>query len=334
MGVVFSELSGKADSTYKAIEGVITEIITDADTGKTNDDEVLESIANIKTSKKFAERGGTLGEFANFDMVSEGGKAATDDIEEGYGKLIEHTEFSKSFVITRKMIKDNNIDDAKVIAKAYMNSYKRSKLDFLTQYLVTEGATFTYGSHAGLDKTTGDAKGLFATDHPGKRAGVATQSNVFTNPFGNDASMLARLASVGRGFKNDSGVIQGYTINKIVIPGNCWRLEELIKRIINSTQVVGSANNDVNTQKNKWTLVVDHLWEAAAGTEPYILISDTANEELRGINFYNREDLDIKNEVDIHTRNLVWNGYCRFGVGSFNWRAAIMGGASVGSTLN
>jgi hypothetical protein len=41
MGVIFSKLSGKNDSLYKAVEGVLTEVIQDVDTGKTNDDEVL-----------------------------------------------------------------------------------------------------------------------------------------------------------------------------------------------------------------------------------------------------------------------------------------------------
>ena len=331
-GVVFSELSGKNDSLFKAVEGVLTEIIQDTDTGKTKEDEVLESIFNVKKSKKFGERGGGMTEFANFDIITEGGVAPKDELEEGFGKLITFDEFSKSFTTTRKMAADEQIDSAKTAAKAFVKAYKRSKLQFATDYLVTEGATFTYGGKS-RDKTTGDGEGLFATAHKGKRAGLATQSNVFTNAFGNDASMLMHLASVGRNFKNESGVIQGYTFNKIVIPGNCWRLEELVKRIINSSQVVGSANNDVNTQKNRWTLVVDHLWEATSGSEPYILISDDANEDLQGLMFYNREALDVRNEIDLHTRNLEWNGYCRFGVGAYNWRACILGGAASGTTL-
>lgn len=332
-GVVFSKLSGKNDSLYKAVEGVLTEIINDVDTGKSNDDAVLESIFNVKKSKKFGERTGGMTEFGNFEIVDEGGVAEADELQEGFGKLITHFEFNKGFTITRAMIDDSRMDDAKIIAANYMKAYKRSKLEFATKCLVTEGTTFTYGAKT-LDKTTGDAAALFSTAHLAKKSGIANQSNVFTNAIGTDIVMLNRLANIGRNFKNESGIINGYTFDTIVIPGNVPALEELLNRIIGTAGVVGSANNDINTQKGKWRLVVNHRWEAASGTAPYILMSSEANEALQGNVFYNRVDLDIANEIDIKTRNLDWSGYCRFSAGFNNWRQIILAGAQAGTTLS
>jgi hypothetical protein len=332
MAVVFSKLSGKNDSLYKAVEGVLTEIINDVDTGKNNDDQVLEAIFNVKKSKKFGERKGGMTEFGNFDVVDEGQPAPADELQEGYAKLIQHFQFTKDFTITRQMIEDGNIDDAKIIAANFIKAYKRSKLEFATKALVTEGTTFTYGSKT-FDKTTGDGAALFSTAHLGKKAGVANQSNVFTNAFGSDITMINRLAVIGRNFKNESGITNGYTFGTIVIPGNVPALEETVKRIINSDKVVGSANNDINTQKGKWDMVINHRWEAAAGTAPYILMSDEANEALQGSVFYNRVDLDVQNEVDLKTRNLEWNGYTRYSAGFYNWRHVILGGAQTGTTL-
>jgi len=157
---------------------------------------------------------------------------------------------------------------------------------------------------------------------------------VFTNAIGTDVVMLNRLANIGRNYKNDSGVINGYTYDTIIIPGNLPTVEELCNRIIGTAGVVGNANNDINTQKGKWRLIVNHRWEAASGTAPYILMSSEANEALRGNMFYNRVDLDIKNEVDLKTRNFDWNGYARNGCGFFNWRHVILGGAQAGTTLS
>lgn len=332
MAVIFSKLSGKNDSLYKAVEGVLTEVISDVDTGKTNDDEVLEGIFNVKKSTKFGERAGGMTEFSSFAPVDEGGVGVKDEIEEGYSKLVVHTSFSKSFTITRDMANDDSLDDAKVAASNFVKAYKQSKLEFATNFLVTEGTTFTYGAKT-FDKTTGDGLGLFSTAHLSKKSGVATQSNVFTNAFGTDSNMLNRLSNVGRNFKNESGNVLGYTFDTIVIPGNAWQLEDTIKKIIGSTQVVGSANNDINTQKNKWRLIVDHRWIAAAGTSPYILMSSEANKALQGLRFYNREALDVANEVDLHTRNLEWNGYCRFSVMAAKWHCCLLGGATTGTTL-
>lgn len=328
---VFSKLSGKNDSLYKAVEGILTEIIQDVDTGKTEDDKVLNAIFNVKTSKKFGERMGGMTEFANFAPSEEGGVAQLDELQEGFAKLVVHTQFMKNFVTTRQMVKDGEIETAKVAAANFVKAYKRSKLEFATQFLVTEGSTFNYGGQT-FDKTTGDGVGLFATDHKTK-VNSDTQSNVFTNAFGTDSQMLMRLANLGRNFKNDSGNVSGYTFDTIMIPGNVWDLEDTIRKVIMSSNIVGSANNDINTQKNKWNLVVNHRWQAAAGTKPYILQSSEANKELSGLVFYNREELDVMNEIDINTRNLVWNGYTRFSAAAFNWRCAILGGASSGTTL-
>jgi len=205
MAVVFSKLSGQNDSLYKAVEGVLTEIINDVDTSVTKDDEVLNAMFNVKKSNKFGERTGGMTEFSSFSIVDEGAAAVADELQEGYAKLIQHYQFSKSFTITREMMDDNRLDDAKVIAANYMKSYKRSRLEFATSALITEGTTFAFGGKT-LDKTTGDAKALFATDHPGKKSGIAAQSNVFTNAIGTDVVMLNRLANIGRNYKNDSGV--------------------------------------------------------------------------------------------------------------------------------
>lgn len=96
---------------------------------------------------------------------------------------------------------------------------------------------------------------------------------------------------------------------------------------------MGTDLNDINTQKGKWKLIVNHRWEAPAGASPYILQSSEANEALRALMFYNRLALDIANEIDLDTRNFKWNGYTRFSVGAFNWRGCIMGGAQTGTTL-
>lgn len=337
MAVVFSKLCGKNEGLYKAVEGVLTTHILDVDTGKTDDDKVLEAIFRIKKSKKFGERQGGMTEFGNFTEVEEGGVAPLDSIEEGFAKLIQHRAFSKSFVTTREMADETDLDEAKIAASNYVNSYKRSKLEFATAFLTAEGTTFTYEGKS-YDRTTGDDKALFATDHPGKLANVAAQSNVFTNELWDydgspDALMLNRLANIGRNLKNESGKVLGYTFDTVIIPGNCYLMEEGLNRIIGSAGVVGSANNDINTQKGKWRLVIDHRWEAANNANPYIIMSSEANTELNSLPFYNRVPLDIRNEVDLHTRNLVWNGYTRFSCGCYNWRAVIMGGATSGTTL-
>ena len=332
MAVTFSKHGGLNDEAWKVIDTELSMVIQDTDTEKNKDDELVKALFNVKTSKKFGEKQGSMTEFGNFQEVPEGDNAIQDDVQMGFSKLIEHTQFIKSFVCTREAKDDGDIDMMKTAAANFVRSYKRSRAQFASDCLVTEGASFLYGGKS-YDKTTGDGKALFATDHPGKRTGVAAQSNVYTDAFGNDATVLYKLANKGRNFKNQSGNVMGYTFDTIVIPGNAPRLEDLVKRIIHSEQIVGSDYNDINTQKGIWKLVVDHRWEAAANTEPYIIMSSEALKELNAGVFFDRVPLDVANEVDINSRNLKWSGYARWSAGFYDWRAFILGGAQSGSSL-
>ena len=332
MAVTFSKHGGLNDEAWKVIDTELSMVIQDTDTEKNKDDELVKALYNVKKSKKFGEKQGSMTEFGNFVEVAEGDNAIQDDVQMGFSKLIEHTQFIKGFTCTREAKDDGDIDMMKVAAANFVRAYKRSRAQFASDCLTTEGSTFIYGGKS-YDKTTGDGKGLFATDHPGKKTGVAAQSNVFTNAFGNDATMLYRLANIGRNFKNQSGNVMGHTFDTIVIPGNAPRLEDLVKRIIHSHQIVGSDYNDINTQEGLWKLVVDHRWEAAANTEPYILMSSEALKELNAGVFFDRVPLDVANEVDINSRNLKWSGYTRFSAGFYAWNAYILGGAQNGTTL-
>ena len=332
MAVTFSKHGGLNDEAWKVIDTELSMVIQDTDTEKNKDDELVKSLFNVKKSKKFGEKQGSMTEFGNFEEVSEGDNAIADDIQMGFSKLIEHTQFIKGFTCTREAKDDGDIDMMKAAAANFVRSYKRSRAQYASDALVSEGATFLYGGKS-YDKTTGDGKALFATDHPGKRTGVADQCNVFTTAFGDNATNLYKLANIGRNFKNQSGNVMGYTFDTIIIPGNAPRLEDLVKRIIHSSQIVGSDYNDVNTQKGLWKLIVDHRWSAASGTEPYIIMSSEAQRELNAGVFFDRVALDVANEVDINSRNLKWSGYARWSAGFYDWRAFIMGGAQNGQSI-
>lgn len=331
MAVIISKSSALNDDLWNEWAPIIRAYIMDADKDKNKYDELLGKMFNVETSKKFGEKNTGLTEFGDFSITGEGGKAVLDDLQETFPKLVEHEELMKKLVVTKTMTEDSQVNMVKQKTKNFVKSYKRSRAQFATNMLCVEGATATFGGKSDLDRTTGDGKALFAIDHPGIKAGVPVQSNVFTNAF--SPEILVRLAGIMRNFRNDSGNKMGYTANKIIIPGDCWQLEETIRKIIRSELQPGTNNNDINTQKDLWELVVNPLWEHDAGTNPYIIMSDEANEELMGNMFFDRTDLQMKENVDIDTHNLEYSGRFRMGGGFFNWRHVIMGGATTGTTL-
>lgn len=332
MAIKFAKNSGINDDLWKVNDQIVRAVLQDTDNEKNNDDELVNAIYNVEKSDKYAEKLSSLTEMGNFSIVDEGDAAIQDDIQQGFSKLIQHYQFIKKFTCTAEMNEDGDINSMKVAAANFVRAYKRTRAQYASDALTTEGATFLFGGKT-LDKTTGDGKALFATDHPFV-AKAGTQSNVFTNAFGTNTVMLNRLANIGRNFKNASGNVMGYTFDTIIIPGNAPALEDTIRKIIKSDLTVGSNFNDVNTQKGLWKLIIDHRWTVGDSEAPYILMSSEANKELQGAMFYDRVPLTMKDWVDENTFDLNWSGRARMSVGFNNWAAFLMGGAKVGTTLS
>lgn len=333
MAIVVSKNSNLNDNLWNEWSDQLIAVMHDTDTEKNNADEFVKAVFNVKKSSKFGEKATSLTEFSDFEIVAEGGAAVQDDIQEGFAKLIEHKAFMKKFILTAEMAEDSAVDMMKAKAANFINSYKRSRAQYASNALTSQAATFSFGTAAGLDCTTGDGKALFAVDHPSKK-GVLTQSNVFTNAFGTTSAMLNRLANIGRNFKNSSGIAMGYTFDNIIIPSNCPELEDTVKKIIRTDLMVGSDLNDVNTQKGLWKLIVDPFWQVTDGSAPYILMSSQANKEMLGNLFFDRIPLTMKDEVDVDTHNYIWSGRARFSAGFSNWAHMILGGATEGTTLS
>lgn len=334
MGIIISKGSGLNDNMWKDTGTVVTSWMVDADKEQTRDDEQVKSIFKVEESNKWAEKSSGVTSMGDFMATAEGENAPLDSIQEGFPKLIEHTAFMKKLVITAEMKEDNKMQDMMNQVKGFMHAYKRSRAKFATAGLVG-GITgsFTFGGKT-FDATTGDGLSLFNTAHLGKKAGVATQSNKFSNELGSNATMLYTLANIGRNFKNDSGEKCGYNFDTIYIPANRPAMEDLLKRIIHSDQIVGSANNDVNTQKNQWKLRVLTYWDAATDTNPYIIGSSDMQADFAPSIFYDRIPLTVRDSIDNDTYNLEFVGRARFSLGFRDWRHLIIGGVAGGTTLS
>ena len=73
-------------------------------------------------------------------------------------------------------------------------------------------------------------------------------------------------------------------------------------------------------------MVVDPEWtpEISQYNHPVILLSSEAMKALQGTKFYDRTKLDIAEDVDVHSRNLTYNGFARMSITFPNWRHVMM----------
>lgn len=300
--------------------------IYDADAQQNKYDDIVKAVTVEKKSKRWGEKSTVMGGLGDYGIKAEGKDAAEDSYAEGYSKFIAHNTFSKSVVISKEMRDDNQWDEAEQRVVNLVQASKRTKAKFVTAALassVGSTTTMTFGGQSGLDIACADALALFNSAHPLKNAGSGvTQGNHFSDVLGSNTTVLNKVANAMRNFKDDRGEVLGFTADTIIVPGNDPEYEDFVKRVIGSDGEVGSNNNDINTQRGRWKIVVNPLWTPtiSSTSHPLIIMSSEALKELQGTKFYTRTPLDIENEVKVESRNMVYNGFERYSLAFTNWR--------------
>ena len=329
-GVIFSQMSGNNDIYFGKFEAPIRAIINSEIERGEAETNLLSTLFNIEKSDRFAETIMAQSGFSTFRPKREGEIAENDDFVSGYPKVIEHIEFAKEFAITRKMADDSKYgmcSEMKREPKAFATSYFETKLEVASMALANGMKDSMNYNGIEVDLKTGDGKALFSKSHTAKSG--KTQSNLFSNAFSVDD--LYKLVVAFRNTKDENGKVLGATPDVIVIPGNRSDLEKKVVTLFSSMHLPGSNNNDANPFYEKMEVVVNPFWQSEE--DNFILMSKKLNERLLGNMFFNRVDLDIINEIDRKTRNNVWNGYCRFGVGFGSWKHVLMAGTATGVAL-
>jgi hypothetical protein len=336
--------NAKNDLLWKEWATLLNGVIFDADAQQNQYDDLVKALYNVQTSKRWGEKAATFGGLGDYTAKTEGQAAAQDEAIEGYSKFIEHVTFAKDAIISKELLDDNQIEEAKAKMFNLVMSYKRTRAKLASMALVSSvgsTTTMTFGGKS-IDISGADELALFNTAHPLKNSFTTvgsssttnvTMSNLFSNQLGSDTTILNKVSNRMRNFKDDRGEVLGFDADTVIIPGDDPEYEDFVKRIIGSDGEVGSNHNDINTQRGKWKLVVDYLWTGATG-HPYIIMSSKANKALLASRFFDRTNLDIMNDIDVHSRNLTYNGFGRMSCGFTNWRHVAMGGVTGGTNLS
>ena len=325
--VVFSKMEGTNDVLFGKFEHPIRALIENESNICEKQKGILEFLYNVEKSNRYSETVVGQDDFDTFQSAKEGQGAENDSISPTFSKTISHIPFMKEFTVTREMADDSQFGigaNIKNLPKNFVRAYYKTRNKIAAWALINGTSTSGTFNKATVDLSTGDKLALFHKAHTyASRSG--TQSNYYVN--GTASSMLTSatientlntLANKMRNIKDENGEAMGYIADVVIIPCNRPGLEAVVKKCIGSERAVGSNNNDINTQYGNWTLVVLPGWEVSS--DKIMIMSSEANKNLLGNMFYNRISLDVKSWVDGHTRNYIWNGYCRFGVGFNTWK--------------
>lgn len=337
MSVIIRRSTGLANNReWDEWATLLDSVIFDSEAQRNNYDNIVSALTIEKNSKRWGEKSITMGGLGDFQAKTEGAAATQDDYEQGYEKFVEHATFALEVEISKELKDDNMIDTARQKTINLVQAYKRTRARLTTQAITgaVGAATSISFNGATIDITTGDGKALFNEAHTLKSVVGTTQCNFFSDVLGSTTVVLNKAANKMRNFKDDKGNVLGFMPDTVILPGNDPEYEDFVKRVIGSDGEVGTNNNDINTQRGKWKFVVDPEWTPTISStnHPVILLSSEAMKALQGTKFFDRTKLDIMTDVDVHSRNLTYNGFARMSITHPNWRHVMMIGSADSST--
>lgn len=337
MSVIIRRSTGLANNReWDEWATLLDSVIYDSEAQRNNYDNIVSALTIEKNSKRWGEKSITMGGLGDFQAKTEGAAATQDDYEQGYEKFVEHATFALEVEISKELKDDNMIDTARQKTINLVQAYKRTRARLTTQAITgaVGAATSISFNGATIDITTGDGKALFNEAHTLKSVVGTTQCNFFSDVLGSTTVVLNKASNKMRNFKDDKGNVLGFMPDTVILPGNDPEYEDFVKRVIGSDGEVGTNNNDINTQRGKWKFVVDPEWTPTISStnHPVILLSSEAMKALQGTKFFDRTKLDIATDVDVHSRNLTYNGFARMSITHPNWRHVMMIGSADSST--
>ena len=262
-----------------------------------------EEIFAIEDSQRAFEEEVLITGFGSAPVKTEGQGVAFDTASEGFTSRYTHETVALAFSLTTEAVEDNLYDSlgrryVKALARSMANTKEVKGADVLNNAFNT---SFPIG----------DGQPLISTAHP--LAGGGTLANRATTMADlNETSLEDSLIDIST-FTDDRGLTISVQATKLVIPP---QLTFVADRILNSTQRVGTADNDINAIRNTGVLpggyTVNHYL-----TDPdayFILTSVT--EAGEGLKMFQRTPLETSMEPDFATGNIMYKSRERYSFGA------------------
>lgn len=265
---------------------------------------IYPSVYSIKTSDRKFERIVTYVPFGDTLSKPEGEAYVMDTLRQGYTKDFTHTENGLGFEVTQTALED---DAENILQRA------GEWLAFSARYVEEKRAANPF-NNGFTTETTPDGVSLFNTTHALKGGGTAR------NRPSTDADLsVTTLTNAMIDTQNEQKDEAGH----LAAPINSWvlyippALEFLAHRIVKSSGLQGTADNDTNALKDlrTWKIVVNpHLTD----TDAWFLVA--ANKGQHGICFYRRVPISMEPmAIDPRTGNRIFKTRHRFSVGAWTW---------------
>ena len=256
-------------------------------------------IYEVESSERsFAEETKLAG-FGAAPVKNEGQGIAYDNAQEAWTARYNHETIALGFSITEEAVEDNLYDS---LSSRYTKALARA-MAYTKQ---VKGAAVLNNAFSG-SYLYGDGKSLCATDHP--LVNGATNSNRPTTGVDLNETSLENAVIQIAAWTDEKGLLIAAKPKKLVIPP---ALMFVATRLLETTQRVGTADNDINALKSNGSIpggyTVNHF---LTDTNAWFLLTDVPN----GLKHFVRTSLDTKMDGDFDTGNVRYKARERYSFG-------------------
>lgn len=269
---------------------------------------MIPNIFGMETSQRAFEEHLGVGQLSstgwNFEDT---GRVQYDERNKGYKTTFTHHEFSKGFIVQRKLVDDNlthiAFDDAEGLGDSAFRLREKSAANVFAN-------AFTTGTDTeGFPIAGPDAVALCSASHPRSADDSAVQSNTGTAALTKDNLGTIRVTMMR--LTDDRGDLMNVMPDTILIPPE---LDDQAATITRSALDPTSANNAINPQNGRFKV---ENWHYLTDTNNWFLI-DSARRR-KALLWYERIPVEYTTTVDTETQSLRTSAYMRFSRGFRDW---------------
>lgn len=232
------------------------------------------------------------------------GNMEYDDLSEAYKSECTNIQYARGLKFSRKFMDTNQYPE-------YFQSAPR-QLGRAASRTREQVLANVFNDSFGVagDFVGGDGKALCASDHP-VPSGDFTQSNIGTTALSPTA--LSTAMAVMRRYKDFSGEPIDAKATTLVVPPELYDYAE---RIVSSTKLALTANNDINPNNISRLKIIEST--RLADTNNWYLVDDSLKDMM--LRKYNVVSPEFGKDIDTDSLSKKYFCYMFFSAGFLDWR--------------
>lgn len=240
------------------------------------------------------------------------GRVQYADVVKGYEETFAHKQFAKGVMIERKLFDDQRwsailnqtatLGDSafrmreKAGANIFVNAFSAATTETLDDY--------------GTDATGPDGVALCSTAHPRNAKDATTDSNEGTEALTEAGLSTSRQTMMA--YVDLNGELLNVMPDELLVPPE---LEDTALKLVRSAQEPGTANNAVNPQAGRFTVMT---WHYLTDSNAWFMMD--SGRRRQHLKWYDRIPLEFGREQDFDTLVTKFRAYMRFSTGWDDWR--------------